>query len=167
MKKLKISLLGLLMFCTYFNICAQEEWKLYKNVNTEQLGGEENDSKSAKSNTQYNRLSEEALLEELLNFTKEESTKSQILNGYRIQIFFSSGTGSKAQAIQVQNEFEAKYPEIACHLSFQSPNFKVRVGDFRTKLDAERAKALIIKDFPSAFITKDEIAPPLLESQAE
>jgi hypothetical protein len=88
-----------------------------------------------------------------------ENSKPQ---GYRVQIFSDSGTQSKSRANNLKSRFEEKYSEIPAYLSFQSPNYRVRVGDFRTRLDAEGFKAGIIGDFTDAFVVKDEIHFPEL-----
>jgi hypothetical protein len=80
--------------------------------------------------------------------------------GYRVQIFFDSGNNSKNRAAAKKGQFVANYSGIGAYLTFQSPNYKVRVGDFRTRMDAEGFKAKIIGDFPDAFVVKDEIHYP-------
>jgi hypothetical protein len=82
------------------------------------------------------------------------------IHGWRIQIFFDSGTNSKNRAFAKKGLFLAKYPETGSYLTFQSPNYKVRVGDFRSRLDAEGFRQRIQGDFPDAFVVRDEIAYP-------
>lgn len=82
------------------------------------------------------------------------------LEGYRVQIFFDSGNNSKNRAFAKKSLFVSTYPEVGAYLSFQSPNYKVRVGDFRTRMDAEGFKAKIIGTFTDAFVVKDEINYP-------
>lgn len=89
----------------------------------------------------------------------EKQDKTQ---GYRIQIFFNSGNNSKNNANKVRAEFMAEYPGTEAYIIFQEPHFKVRVGDFRTRLDAQGMLKNISRDYPNAFIVKDEINfPPL------
>lgn len=85
------------------------------------------------------------------------------IEGYRIQIFFDSGSNSKSRAQSVYESFKAQYPETGAYLTFKSPNYKVRVGDFRTKLDAQRFLNDIIGDYPNAWITNDQINLPKVE----
>jgi hypothetical protein len=85
------------------------------------------------------------------------------LEGYRVQIFFDSGANSKTRASAKKNQFMTMFPNIGAYLTFQSPNYKVRVGDFRTHMDAEGFKAKIIGEFTDAFVVKDEINYPDLE----
>jgi len=85
------------------------------------------------------------------------------IDGYRIQIFFDSGNNSKTKAQSIYEIFKSRYPEIGAYLSFKSPNYKVRVGDFRTRLDAQRFLNTIIGEYPGAWIIADEINLPNIE----
>ena len=82
------------------------------------------------------------------------------IDGFRVQIFFDSGNNAKNQAIAVQGEFMSRYPETTAYLTFKSPNYRVRVGDFRTRLDAQRFLNIIATDYPNAFITDEKIQLP-------
>lgn len=85
------------------------------------------------------------------------------IDGYRIQIFFDSGNHSKGRAYAKKSNFILKYPHIRAYITYQSPNYKVRVGDFRTKLDAERFRHKILENYPSAFSIPDKINMPSLD----
>jgi hypothetical protein len=85
------------------------------------------------------------------------------LDGFRIQIFFDSGNNSKTNAKAIYDAFTLKYPMVRAYLTFKAPNYKVRVGDFRTKLDAQRFLNEIITDYPSAWIIADQINLPQVE----
>jgi hypothetical protein len=84
------------------------------------------------------------------------------IDGYRIEIFFESGNQSKNMAIEAKSEFVNKFPEVPSYLLFQPPNYKVRVGDFRTKMEADKFLREIKPYYPSAFIVNDKIAFPKL-----
>lgn len=85
------------------------------------------------------------------------------MEGYKIQIFFDSGNNSKTKAQSIYEGFKAKYPDVRVYLSFKSPNYKVRVGDFRTRLDAQRFLNDIIDEYPNAWIIADMINLPKVE----
>jgi hypothetical protein len=85
------------------------------------------------------------------------------IEGYRIQIFFDSGNNSKTKAQSIYEGFKAKYPDVRTYLSFKSPNYKVRVGDFRTRLDAQRFLNDINIEYPNAWIIADMINLPKVE----
>jgi hypothetical protein len=81
------------------------------------------------------------------------------IKGYRVQIHFG---GEKIKAKDVKSRFLTKYPDMRAYDSFETPYFKVRVGDFRTKLEAYKFLKEIQDVFPGAFIVSDEIElPPL------
>ena len=90
----------------------------------------------------------------------ESNSTVKTINGFRIEIFSSSGANSKLKARNYRLQFVQKYDSIPAYVVWEYPNFEVRTGDFRTKLEAEKALQNIIVDFPFAFITKDEINIP-------
>jgi hypothetical protein len=87
------------------------------------------------------------------------SSKQKII-GWRIQIFFDSGNNSKSKAYSKKGVFMSMFPDMSVYLMFQSPYYKVRVGDFRTRMDAEGFKQKLLGEFPDAFVVKDEIRSP-------
>jgi hypothetical protein len=106
-------------------------------------------------------------IEDLENRYKSINEKEQKINGYRIQIFSNSGAESYEQATEVQTEFLKIYPEVKSYVVHQKPRFKVRIGDYRTRLDAERFYLEIKENFPDAFIVRDRINFPVLDVEME
>jgi sporulation domain protein len=45
-----------------------------------------------------------------------------------------------------------KYKQYPALLTFESPNYKVRIGSFRTRLEAEKNLIEIKKSYPAAFV---------------
>ncbi|MEI6681609.1 MAG: SPOR domain-containing protein [Bacteroidota bacterium] len=85
------------------------------------------------------------------------------MDGFRIQLFSDSGNNSKTKAQAAHDEFQSKHPGVGVYLTFKSPNYQVRVGDFRTRLDAQRFLNEISADYSSAFIITDHINLPKTE----
>lgn len=84
--------------------------------------------------------------------------------GFRLQIFLESGNFSKTKAYTVKEKFNLDYPNEVAYILFNEPYYKVRIGDFRTKLDAEHFLQQLIIDYPEAFIVPDNIRfPNILE----
>ena len=69
---------------------------------------------------------------------------------YKIQIY----NGNRQDAYKAQNEFKSVFSDWNPSINFEQPNFKIWVGNFRTRLEADRALKKIKKEFPSAFIFK-------------
>ncbi len=84
------------------------------------------------------------------------------IEGWRIEIFFESGNNSKRLAIEAQSGFISKHTEVPTHLIFQEPYYKVRVGDYRSRLEAEEFLKEISGSYPNAFVVKGEIDFPKL-----
>jgi hypothetical protein len=87
-------------------------------------------------------------------------------DGFRLEIYFSSENKARELAMRVKNEFNIIFPNIPSYLLFQTPNFKVRVGDFRNKSEALKAKAHIASKYPNAFIVKDMVKFPELFTES-
>ena len=51
------------------------------------------------------------------------------------------------------------HQEIEAHEIYQQPFFIIKVGDFLTKLEAEKFHREIEEDFPGSFILPDLIDP--------
>lgn len=74
--------------------------------------------------------------------------------GYRVQIHFGS---DRNEAKEIKTKFLQQYPDVPAYEPYEPPNFKVRVGDFKTKLDAHKFLKEINDDFPNAFIVEDKV----------
>lgn len=97
-------------------------------------------------------------IKQLLEKHVEINSKAPI-KGYRVKIHFGT---DKNKAKEVKGSFIAKYPDVPAYEKYDQPNFNIRVGDFRTKLEAYKLLKEIQADFPSAFIVQDEIEFPAL-----
>ena len=58
----------------------------------------------------------------------------------------------------VVNRYAEAFPEVQVYIVFDEPNFKFKVGDFRTRLEAY-AFLQKIKEFYKGYVTKDNISP--------
>jgi hypothetical protein len=79
------------------------------------------------------------------------------MQGYRVQIGSESGSSSQARANNTRAQFKKKYPEIETYVVWEAPNYKVRVGDFRTKVEASLFWKAIQDDFPNSYVVGDKI----------
>jgi hypothetical protein len=88
---------------------------------------------------------------------RKMSLSNPEVDGYRVQIFFDSGSNSKNKAASIKGEFETVYPGIKSYLSYKEPYYRVRVGDFRTLIEAVGFQKKIAADYPNSFPVKDKI----------
>lgn len=85
-----------------------------------------------------------------------------VLDGYRIHIFMESGNEALVNAEKVKGKFEEKYDDISAYITFGEPYYRVRVGDFRTRLEASQFLQKINRKYPNAWVIKDKINLPSL-----
>lgn len=90
---------------------------------------------------------------------------SRSISGYRVRIFFDNSQSARNASEATLARFSSSHPGIAAYRSFQSPYFKVTVGDFRTKSEAMELLERIKGEFPSAFIVKENIGYPVVDRQ--
>ncbi len=71
-------------------------------------------------------------------------------NGYRVQVFDDNNPRTaRQQAQQRQAQVAAAFPQWRAYVTFNSPYWQVRVGDFRRRGEAEAALAEIRESLPS------------------
>jgi hypothetical protein len=81
--------------------------------------------------------------------------------GFRVQIYFGSGQRAMGEAQTVKKNFLNKYgKDYNAYIDFDSPFFKVRVGDFRTKAEAMYFQNLISPSFPNSWIVQVRVNYP-------
>ena len=95
-----------------------------------------------------------------LHIRKNESIRG--MHGFRVEIFFSSALDARQRALQTKAAFLRDYPDVNVYVIYLSPDFKVRVGDFRTKSEALAMIKQIQDRFPKAFLVPDIIEFPNL-----
>lgn len=83
------------------------------------------------------------------------------MSGYRIQIYSGS---NKKESLKAKSDFLQSYDNIPIYLDYQQPNYKIRVGDFRNRVEAQKLYNALLKEenFKAVIIVPDEIYLPEL-----
>jgi hypothetical protein len=89
-------------------------------------------------------------IDTLLELKKEVNLSK--LN-YKIQIF----SGARSGAEKAQKEFNQFFSEWNSEKQFETPNYKIWIGNFKTRLEADRALVKIKRKFSNAFYFKPKI----------
>ncbi len=94
-------------------------------------------------------------IKELMQENLKINKSTDGIQAYCVQLY-SGNDKSKAQSLKYK--FMKKFPEIST-VSYEriNPNWKVRVGKFRTKLEAEKLKSIISEEFPGCYISKIKV----------
>ena len=78
-----------------------------------------------------------------------KKAQGQQANGFRIQIFSSNLRTAKTEAFKVEQTIRESYPDLAVYVNYTSPFWKVRVGDFKSKSEAQSLKNQLVDSFPT------------------
>jgi len=96
-------------------------------------------------------------VENLLKMKIANNRLQKGIPGYRLQIFSGSGQSAKQKSNDTRVNFMRNFPELETYEVYNTPNWQIFVGNFRTKNDALREMQKIKKIFPGTFIVSDII----------
>ena len=95
--------------------------------------------------------------DDLVARQKKENQQHPTMPGYRIQIYFGV---NRPKASEIKLDFSTRFPDISAYLSYQQPNYKVRVGDFRNRYEARKFLKSLEGLYPTTFVVPDEVKLP-------
>jgi hypothetical protein len=95
-------------------------------------------------------VNQDPKFEQLLNEKRKVNSSITINNRYKIQIFNGSSEESKKTLIQFKKENKTYDATIV----FSTPLYKVWIGNFKTRIEAERNLNLLKKKYPNAILIK-------------
>lgn len=74
---------------------------------------------------------------------------------YRIRIYNDNKQNARSASESAMNRFKAMYPGVAAYRSYVNPFFKVTVGNFHSRPEADRMLQQLRGSFPTAFVVKE------------
>jgi hypothetical protein len=95
---------------------------------------------------------EEQKIDAVLTQKIEYNKNNRKGKGFKIQLY----NGSESKAYRMKGNFEVAYGIVAV-LSYESPEWKVRVGNYKTRLEADRALLIFKEKFGGAIVLETEI----------
>lgn len=101
-------------------------------------------------NAQSVTVSQDDNFEQLLNEKRRINSSITINNRYKIQIFNGNSESSKKALIDFKREFK----NYDATIIFSTPAYKVIVGNFKTRIEAERNLNLVRKKYPNSILIK-------------
>jgi hypothetical protein len=90
-----------------------------------------------------------SLIEQKKSFNK--NNKNSIV--YKIQLY----NGDEDEAYKMQRDFEATFPEYLVKVVYNKPEFKTQVGQFKTRLEADKILLIIKEEYNGAIVLEDKI----------
>lgn len=87
------------------------------------------------------------------------SSDNNLMSGFRIQVY--SGT-NRPEAEHIRQEIGQNYPGTPVYMIYQSPYFKIRVGDFRNRIEAQELFYKLKQQYTGILLAPDKIEFPQL-----
>ncbi len=130
-----------------------DDWNTFDAYERIHNGGAVKDS----TDTGVVELHQDALLDSLIDRYARCNQEHSGIQGYRIQLFF----GEREKAEKLKKEFERKLgDEENAYIDYLAPNFRLRVGDFRTRIEAHRFLQKLGDGFGRSYIVRTRIELP-------
>lgn len=104
--------------------------------------------------TGFSQQNSDYKMQQLIKEKRINNQSQHEVMGYKIQLYNGM---SQTKAESIQGGFIGLFPDIPTRLFYVQPEWKVQVGNFRTKLAAKKALLLIRKEFEGAFDLKTKI----------
>jgi hypothetical protein len=95
-------------------------------------------------------LNQDPKFEQLLNEKRKINPSISVNDSYKIQIF----SGKSEEAKKTLTDFKQEFKNIDGTIIFNTPNYKVVVGNFKSKIEAERNLVDIKKRYKNVFLIK-------------
>jgi hypothetical protein len=137
----------------------------YMSVVSQSLNPQPQDSGEEVAILKNISVNQDPRIEKMLHWHIQNNKITDGIEGYLVEIFFSSAMNAREQAMKKKVEFLSKYPDNNVHIIYSAPNFRVRIGDFRTKSEALKLLKKIQSDYPGAFIVPGIVDFPLLNQK--
>lgn len=97
-------------------------------------------------------INEDAKITKLLELKKSLEEENKLTDGYTIQLYY----GEKNRAYSVIGRYRSLYDTWPASIKYETPNYKVWVGNFNSRMEADRSLIEIKRHFSSAFILKPD-----------
>lgn len=87
----------------------------------------------------------------------ESQRKAKETSGFRVVIFSANGQYAGDNAEKVLNEFRSQFPHINAYLVYESPYFKISVGDCLSMEEAQILMSQLTPYYPKAYPKRETI----------
>jgi hypothetical protein len=95
-------------------------------------------------------ITQDPKFEELLNDKRKINAQITINDKFKVQIFY----GENDKARKTLQDFKKQFPDTDGTIVFESPTYKVWVGSYTSRIEAEKALEEIHKKYPYALLVK-------------
>lgn len=118
---------------------------------------EKHTDKNKEKTTSYSNQLPPSVNKDVDTILETMATKNQSIQfapGYRIQVY----VGNDRKGVDETKAFiYQNFPELNVYLSYSQPTYKLKTGDFLTRIDAERYYAILKQQYSNAMMVADKI----------
>lgn len=93
-------------------------------------------------------------LDAILDTIALQNRRIRYAPGYRVQVYVGN---ERAAADAAKLQLYQLFPELSAYMSYQQPTYRLKVGDFMKKMDAERYFSKLRTVFVSAQLQPDKV----------
>ena len=94
-------------------------------------------------------------LDTVLDSIDRYNISKQFIDGFTIQIY----AGMKREdALNAKKNLAVSLPDLSSEVEYAQPNFRVKVGKYYTRIDAQQDYVAVKKYFPTAIVIPDKVA---------
>lgn len=94
-------------------------------------------------------------IETVMELKKEHQKLNPKIDGFRIQLY----NGLEPESNEVLLKFLTLFPDMKAEIIYKAPEWKVQVGNFRTRLESDKALQQIKLQFPGSLTVRAKINP--------
>jgi hypothetical protein len=91
---------------------------------------------------------------ELTDLYKTYNKSNDLTDGYRIQVYFSN---DRQEAYNNKSKLYKEMPDDKCYVEYEEPYYKLRIGDYATRMEAYDKLREVITKYPGAFVVKAKV----------
>lgn len=85
---------------------------------------------------------------------EKKNNKPQVIKGYRIQVYYGT---SRQEAANAKMLFMKKYPKVRSYLTYNNPQYRLKVGDFKSRAEADAFADGLRGMFKTVMIVSENI----------
>lgn len=98
---------------------------------------------------------QEKSIDKIMELKKEHQRLNPKIDGYKVQLY----NGDESNAYSVRTKFLTLFPDMKVEITYKAPEWKVQVGNFRTRLEADKSLLKIKEQFPGSLTVRAKINP--------
>ena len=101
-------------------------------------------------------------LAEALSNYRNKNTQHPGMDGFRVRIYRDLGRDARLQSQVAMDKALSQFEGLRAYMTFDSPYYKVSVGDCRTRFEAYVLRQKLLGMFPRSFVVTEQINFPAI-----